>query len=119
MKVTITFLHLDHTESLDERIKEKSEKVGKYFKGRSHIKWTCFVKNGQHFAEVTVHGPRSTYHATAKSESLYKSLDRVVDKIEKQVAKQKEKTKNRIHRKQDQVVIMDPMEAWGDYEEAA
>lgn len=119
MKVTITFLHLDHTESLDQRIRQKSEKIDKYFPGRSHIKWTCFVKNGQHYAEVTVHAPRSSYHATAKSETLYKSLDKVVDKLEKQVNKKKEKVKNRIHRKQEQKIILDPEAAWGEYEDAA
>lgn len=119
MKLTITFLHLDHTPTLDKRIKEKSHKIDKYFQGRSHIKWTCFVKNGEHYAEVIVHVPGATYHATAKSEKLYKSFDKVVEKVEKQLSKKKQKSRNKIHRRTPQRVILEPAEAWGDYEEAA
>ena len=80
MKVTITFRHLEHTPSLDERISEKSEKLNKYLGGRSHIKWGCHVKNGIHYAEVELLGPKFKYHATGKSDNLYKTIDLVSDR---------------------------------------
>lgn len=118
MKLTITFLHLEHTDALDERIREKSQKLKKYFQGGPHLKWTCYVKNGRHYAEITVHGgKKNNYHATAHSESLYKTIDRVVDKVEKQLHKQKEKKKDKIHRKHVEKVILDPETAWIDHPE--
>ena len=118
MKVTITFRHLDHTPSLDERIKEKSDKLSKFLGGKSHIKWSCYVKEGNHYAEVDLLGPNFSYHATAHTDSLYKTIDQVVSKIERQLQKKKEKLtakKNRTACKG--LEILEPAEAWGDYDE--
>lgn len=99
MNITISFKNLEHTPSLDDRIKEKSQKINKYFKGRTDLAWTCFVKDNKHYAEVKVNGPTFSYHAKAHSDTLYKSLDLVVSKIEKQLQRKKQKMTNKIHRK--------------------
>jgi len=114
MKITIAFQHLDHTPSLDERIREKSEKINKYFDGKMNLKWNCYVQDLNHFAEVTLFGPQFEYHAKAHSDNLYKTIDLAVDKIERQIIKRKEKTKNRIHRGHEEPVILDVEQAWGD-----
>lgn len=120
MKLTIEFLHLEHTESLDQRIKEKSEKINKYFDGNSHLKWNCYVKDGQHHAELHINCSHNNFHAKAHSDNLYKSLDIVVDRLEKQISKKKSKVKNKLHRsKGEKAVILDPEQAWLDYEDAA
>lgn len=116
MKVTIEFLHLDHTDSLDERITEKSEKFSKFFDREPSLSWTCFVKEGVHYAECTLRHSNVAYFAKAKADSLYKTIDMVCDKLEKQVVKKKEKVKNKIHRKRPQLVILEPDAAWGDFE---
>lgn len=112
MKITISFQHLEHTPSLDERIREKSEKMKKYFDGNLNIKWNCYVEDLNHFAEVTMFGPQFEYHAKAHSDSLYKTIDLCVEKLEKQVVKRKEKVKNRMHRKVKDPVILDIEAAW-------
>lgn len=118
MKVTISFKHLEHTPSLDERIHEKSEKLSKYFEGKSHIKWNCSVKEGSHYAEIDLSGPNFNYHATASSDNLYKSFDLVVAKIEKQLQKKKDKVKikksNLAHK---DLQIFEPATAWTDLDE--
>lgn len=118
MKVTITFRHLDHTPSLDERIQEKSKKLAKYLGGKSHIKWSCYVKEGNHYAEVDLLGPNFSYHATGHSDSLYKTIDLVVSKIEKQVQKKKEKiTAKKSKSSSRDLQILEPENAWVDYDE--
>ena len=118
MKVTITFRHLEHTPSLDERIHEKSEKIAKWLGGKSHVKWNCHVKNGNHYAEIDLIGPHYEYHAKASSDSLYKSMDLVVAKIEKQIQKKKEKlTSKKSKRAHKHMDILDPEAAWTDYDE--
>ncbi len=114
MKVEIAFLNLEHTEALDQKIKEKSERILKFFPD-AKAKWTCSVSNGEHFAEVKINGPRSQYYASAKTKSLYKTLDKVIHKIEKQIAKHKDVSKVRI-RKEEEMVYLEPEKAWLEYD---
>lgn len=116
MKVTISFLHLEHTEALDQRIKEKSAKLKKYFQDKGTMKWSCYVKNGEHYAEVNYHAPQCEYHAKAWSDNMYHTIDLVMDKLEKQVYKKKEKF-SKIHRENPEIEIVDPAMAWTDYDD--
>ncbi|MBL6988720.1 MAG: ribosome-associated translation inhibitor RaiA [Bacteriovoracaceae bacterium] len=117
MKLKITFKHLEHTPSLDEKIREKSKKLEKYLDSSAVLNWTCFVKDGHHYAEVDVHNLHYDFHATANSDNLYKTLDLVIAKLTKQLSKKKEKVKDKIHKKKNPLVIMDPEAAWADHED--
>ena len=116
MKITASFLHLEHTQALDGKIKEASEKLTKFFHDKGTIKWSCYVKNGQHFAEVYFHAPHCEYHATSCSDNLYHSIDMAVEKIEKQLFKKKDKF-NKLHRTHGEITILDPETAWMDHED--
>jgi putative sigma-54 modulation protein len=117
MKVKISFKHLQHTPALDERIREKSKKLEKYLGGKCLVKWTCYVKNKKHYADIELIGPTFEYHSSGWSDNLYKSLDKAIDKLEIQLSKKKEKMKNRIHQSKTKPVILDPESAWTDYDE--
>lgn len=117
MKVTISFKNIEHTDSLDNRIQEKSEKLTKYFQGNTNVKWICSAKDGVHISELNLSGPHFEYHAKAQSDNLYKTLDMAVSKIEKQIIRKKEKLKNKMHRKRSELVILDPELAWSEYVE--
>lgn len=100
MKITSSFKHLEHTEALDQRIQEKSQKLKKFFEGNFEVQWTCFVRDEKdHCAEIKLIGPSFEYHATAHSESMYKTLDMAINKIIKQVSKKKDKWKSHISKK--------------------
>lgn len=116
MKITTSFLHLEHTPALDEKIQETSAKLAKFFQDKGTIKWSCYVKNGEHFAEIYYHAPHCEYHAKAWSDNLYHSIDLAVDKIEKQAFKKKDKF-NKIHREKIEIIILDPDNAWMDHDE--
>ncbi len=121
MKITVSFHHLEHTPSLDERIQEKSQKLNKYLDGKTHVKWSCYVKDGNHHADVHLIGPHFEHRATAHSDSLYKTIDMVMDKVEKQLSKQKQKMRTRRTRAgkfaKEERVILEPGMAWVDYDE--
>lgn len=103
MKVISSFKKIEHTESLDHQIEEKSKKFKKFFEGNFEVQWTCYVNNHkQQCADVKIIGPQFEYHASAQSESLYKAFDLVVSKIERQIFKKKEKWKARISKKHSQ-----------------
>ncbi len=97
MKLKISFKHLKHTPALDERIKEKSEKLDKYFEGNTNVSWVCWVSGDEHWAEIKVHGPKFDFFAKACSENMYKSLDLCIEKMERQFDRQKDLYKNKIH----------------------
>lgn len=104
-------MHLEHTPALDERIKEKTAKLEKFFDGKGHVKWHCYVKNGEHYSEVSYFGPNCEYHAKACADNLYKTFDMVIEKIEKQVHKKKDKW-TKMHRDKTQTFHLDPEMAW-------
>lgn len=117
MKIVSSFKHLDHTPALDEKIESKSQKLKKYFEGNFEVHWTCYVRDdGAHCAEIKLLGPSFEYHATAHSETLYKSLDLAVNKIEKQVSKKKDKWKSKISHKH-QPSVKDQQIAQGEWDE--
>jgi len=95
MNVTISFKNLEHTPALDERIHEKSAKIKAHVKGNPTLDWVCGIEEGQHMAEVKVHGPNYQFFAKASSESMYKSIQMVTDKIERQIEKSRE---SKLHR---------------------
>jgi putative sigma-54 modulation protein len=101
MHITISFKQLEHTEALDQKIKKKSMKLNKFFRGQFQVDWVCWCDEKQaHWAEVKVHGHSFDFYAKACSDSMYKTLDLVVDKIEKQMNKQKTKMRNKVHKNQ-------------------
>ena len=85
MNVNITFRHMDHTPALDQMIREKSEKFGKWFGDNSNIHWTCWMDGVDHCSEVTVNSGNEKYFAKAHSDDLYKTFDLVVQKIQNQM----------------------------------
>lgn len=97
MKVSSSFLHFEHTLALDKKIKEASAKMSKFFNNEGTMKWSCYLKNGEHFAEIHYFAPHREYHATGGSDSMYESIDMALNKIEKQAFKQKDKF-NKLHR---------------------
>jgi putative sigma-54 modulation protein len=98
MKLKISFKHLKHTPALDERIKEKSEKLQKYFQGNTSVSWVCWVHGDEHWAEIKVHGPKFDFFAKACADNMYKTLDLCLEKIERQFEKQKDIYRNKIHK---------------------
>ncbi len=98
MNIKICFKHLEHTPALDERIREKSEKLQKFFGGQFDIHWTCWVDEKQfHWAEARIVGQPHECFAKASADNLYKAFDLVIDKVERQLEKQKSKMRNRVH----------------------
>lgn len=97
MKVLSSFLHFEHTPSLDEKIKDVSLKIAKILNNLGTIKWSCYVKNGEHYSNVNYFSAHNEYHAEACSDNMYESIDLVVSKIEKQVLKRKDRL-NKMHR---------------------
>ena len=90
MNVKIAFKNLEHTEALDSKINDKSQKFKKFFDGQFEVAWVCSLEKGRHMCDIKIVGKQADYHASAESDSLYKTLDQAVNKMEKQLGRQKE-----------------------------
>lgn len=127
MKIVSSFKKIEHTESLDQKIQEKSQKFQKFFEGNFEVQWTCYLNHHKdQCADVKIIGSQFEYHASAHSDSLYKSFDLVVSKMERQIHKKKEKWKARISKKhnhslKDQIKAESEWdeEYWENHQEAA
>ncbi|MCO4793721.1 MAG: ribosome-associated translation inhibitor RaiA [Bacteriovoracaceae bacterium] len=86
MKTNITFRNLEHTPSLDDKIKEKSQKLQKHLREDAEVSWTCWTEKEHQIAEIKVKSGKDNFIAKAESESLYKTMDMVISKIENQIS---------------------------------
>lgn len=87
MKCNITFRNMEHTPALDEKIKDKTKKLNKFFHEDASIDWVCWVQKNEHFAEVKINDGKKHINAHASSDNLYKTVDQIIEKVENQVGK--------------------------------
>jgi len=81
------------TKSIETYIKEKINKMDKYFSNPESLKVQVLikVKNQDQIIEVTIYTKEFTIRAEERNQNLYASIDLVSDKIERQIRKNKTK----------------------------
>ena len=117
MKVTISFKHQKHSPEVDQRLQEKSQKLDKYLGGKTTLKWTCYKKENYTYTEAVLFGSNFEYHAKSYADNLFHAFDATIAKLEKQLCRKKDKIKNKIHKKNPELTILDPEMAWAEYDE--
>lgn len=86
MNLEISFRHMEHTESIDEKIKEKMVKFSKkHLAANSTVSWTCIVEHNSHISSVNVVNNGENYHVKAEADSMYKTIDQALQKLEAQM----------------------------------
>lgn len=95
MDITVTFRHMEPTESLRGYAEEKVSKIKKYldFPLEAHVVLT--VEKFRHVADVTLSVNGSRIKGVEETEDMYSAIDQVMDKIEKQVKKHRSKIRSR------------------------
>ncbi len=118
MKHQISFKHMAHNKiNYEEIIKAETDKIQKYLDSDSQIKWTC-SKDGNFFKiELQLFALKFKRYASARSDTFEKTCEMAVVKLVKQLRKKKDRMTNKLHRKQFELVILDPENAWIDYDE--
>ena len=107
MKLTMHFLNVKNSPALDERIEKKSSKLEKYTTKECQLKWSCYAKEGRQVVELLLVGEKGELQAKANNSNLYKAMDLAVEKLEKQLHKNKQQVKQKLHRKQADLVILE------------
>jgi putative sigma-54 modulation protein len=95
MDITVTFRHMEPTESLRTYAEEKVSKIKKYmdFPVEAHIVLT--VEKFRHVADVTLSVDGNRIKGVEETGDMYSAIDQVMDKIEKQVKKYRSKIRSR------------------------
>lgn len=84
MDITVSFRHMEPTESLKKYAEEKISKIRKYLDnpGKAHVVLT--VEKFRHQADVTLSINGVLIKGVEETEDMYSAIDQVMDKIEKQ-----------------------------------
>ena len=95
MEITVTFRHMEPTESLRTYAEDKISKVEKYldFPVEAHI--VLGVEKFRHLADVTLSLNGTLIKGVEETEDMYSAIDQVMDKIEKQVKRHLSKVRKR------------------------
>lgn len=76
---------MEHTPALDQIIREKSERFGKWFGPGTNVHWICWPEGDNHCSEVTVKSGGQEFFAKAASDDMYKTFDIVIHKVQNQM----------------------------------
>lgn len=95
MDITVTFRHVESTDSLKEYAEEKLSKIEKYFDYPIEAHVVLAVEKFRRMADVTVNINGAVIKAVEETEDMYSAIDQVMDKIEKQVKRYRDKTRKR------------------------
>ena len=95
MDITVTFRHMEPTESLKTYAEEKVSKINKILDSPSEAHIVMGVEKFRHIADVTFSVNGARIKAVEETGDMYSALDRVMDKIEIQVKRHRSKIRKR------------------------
>ncbi len=95
MEITVTFRHIDASESLKAYAEEKMSKMDKYFDFPVEAHIVLAVEKFRRSADVTLNVNGTLIKGVVETEDMYSAIDQVMDKIEKQVKRNREKMRDR------------------------
>ncbi|MEZ4227032.1 MAG: ribosome-associated translation inhibitor RaiA [Polyangiaceae bacterium] len=85
MNISITFRHMDTSESVKAYAREKVAKLQKFLRQPMTAKVTLSLDRLKHVAETRVSSGGAHLEAKEASEDMYVSIDRVLAKLERQI----------------------------------
>ncbi len=91
MQINIQGHHVDLTDSMQDYVHSKFEKLERFFDHINSIQVVLRVEKVNQIAEATLHVNQHDIHAAATDESMYAAIDALVDKLVRQLNKHKEK----------------------------
>ena len=101
MNITITGKDLKATESIQDYIERKFERLQKYFGDDFDVLATIKTEGNEQIAEMHVTASGEVYRAVTAHSDLYASIDKDIDILEGQIRKMK--TKKERQNKEDSI----------------
>jgi putative sigma-54 modulation protein len=91
MQLNVTGHHIDMTDSLQNYVKDKMERLERHFDNVTNVHVVLSVEKLRHKAEATIHISGADVYADSEEEDMYAAIDTLVDKLDRQIKKHKEK----------------------------
>lgn len=91
MQIDLTGHHVEITTPLRDYVRQKLERIERYFDNVIHVHVVLSVEKLRHKAEATIHVAGGDIFADAVEEDMYAAIDILSDKIDRQIKKHKEK----------------------------
>jgi putative sigma-54 modulation protein len=85
MQIAVTFRHLEADEGVKDYVKDKVQRLQKYFVDPSEVHVVLSAEKFRHIAEVTVIGNGVTLNSEGRNSDLYAAIDQMVEKVERQI----------------------------------
>lgn len=95
MDITVTFRHIEPTDSIKAYAEEKLLKIDKYLDSPIEAHIVLAVEKFRRMADVTINVNGTMIKAVEETEDMYSAIDQVMDKIEKQVKRYRQKIRKR------------------------
>lgn len=95
MQLSVTFRHMEPSESLKEYAGEKLTRLERYLDTVVEAHVVLSIEKFRHIADVTVMSDGLKIKGQEQTEEMYSSIDMVFDKLEKQAKRFREKTRDR------------------------
>jgi ribosome hibernation promoting factor len=95
MDITVTFRHIEPSESLKIYAEEKVSKINKILDSPCEAHIVLGVEKFRHTADVTLSVNGARIKAMEETGDMYSAIDRVMDKIETQVKRHRSKIRKR------------------------
>src|SRR5512134_2760918 len=96
MNLSVTFRHMEATDALKEYVRERLEKLKRYFGGPASAHVVLSTERGyQHLADINIALANGiALKGREQTEDMYSSIDLALAKIERQVRKYKERIRD-------------------------
>ncbi|WP_159655415.1 ribosome hibernation promoting factor [Vibrio atypicus] len=91
MQININGHHIDLTDSMQDYVNEKFQKLERFFDHINSVHVVLKVEKVRQIAEATLHVNQGEIHASSDDENMYAAIDSLVDKLVRQLNKHKEK----------------------------
>ena len=91
MQLNVTGHGLDMTDSLQNYVESKFEKLERHFDHVTNVHVILSVEKLRQKAEATLHISGADIFADCTDEDMYAAIDALIDKLDRQVKKHKEK----------------------------
>lgn len=85
MNISITFRHVDASDSIKKYAEDKLSRLQKFLHKPMDVRMTLSLEKLVHVAEVRLSSGSEHIEAHDSSEDMYASIDRVIDKLERQI----------------------------------
>lgn len=109
MKVSVVARHMDVTDATKQHVREKIDKLPKFYDALQSVAVTLDMDSGEHVVEIVATATRkSVFVAHHRGDDLISCLDQCVHKLTQQLRRHKDRVRDRHGPPHDKTMSLRP-----------